>query len=684
MALEATIITEVADNSELQDMTRRLWFGVCLTTPLLLLTMVAPMAGFDLDRQLGPMMGWLQAGLATPVVLGAGWPLLKRAAASFRSWHLNMFSLIGVGTSSSFLFSALALLVPERLPVAFLDHGHAPLYFEPAAVITTLVLLGQVLELRARSKTGEAIRSLLALAPETAVMVDPNGTEREVPLGQVKAGDQLRVLPGGRVPVDGQLVSGNSSIDESMISGEALPNEKHPGDQVRAGTLNENGSFVMLASEVGSGTVLAKIVALVNNASRSQGSSQRLADRVAAWFVPAVFLASALTFLVWTLLGPEPSFGNAFLASVSVLIVACPCALGLATPISVMVAMGRGAQQGVLIKDADALEAMRTIDTLVVDKTGTLTEGRPHVERFETVSTKDRAKLLDIMYSMEKQSEHPLAASVARFAKEQGARDIGITNFLALPGLGITGSFGAVPVALGNLALMKQLNIDTHELGSSANGQITGGESLIFLAMDNSYAGLLRVTDPVRINSKEAVQALQHLGIQVILATGDNSATAASIASQVGIVDVRSDVLPAEKYQCVLDLQSRHRVVAMAGDGINDAPALAKANVGIAMGTGADIAMQSASIVLIHGDLMGIVKAKILSQRTITNIRENLGFAFAYNLIGIPVAAGALYPAFGLLLSPMLASVAMALSSVCVIANALRLRRISLETAAQG
>jgi Cu+-exporting ATPase len=486
------------------------------------------------------------------------------------------------------------------------------------------------------------------------------------------------------VPVDGQLVSGNSSIDESMISGEALPNEKHPGDQVRAGTLNENGSFVMLASEVGSGTVLAKIVALVNNASRSQGSSQRLADRVAAWFVPAVFLASALTFLVWTLLGPEPSFGNAFLASVSVLIVACPCALGLATPISVMVAVGRGAQQGVLIKDADALEAMRTIDTLVVDKTGTLTEGRPHVERFEIESTKDRARLLDIIYSMEKQSEHPLAASVARFAKEQGARDIEITNFLALPGLGITGSFGGGPVALGNLALMKQLNIDTHELGSSANGQIAGGESLIFLAMDNSYAGLLRVTDPVRLNSKAAVQALQHLGIQVILATGDNSVTAASIASQVGIVDVRSDVLPAEKYQCVLDLQSRHRKVAMAGDGINDAPALAKANVGIAMGTGADIAMQSASIVLIHGDLMGIVKAKILSQRTITNIRENLGFAFAYNLVGIPVAAGALYPAFGLLLSPMLASVAMALSSVCVIANALRLRRISLETAAQG
>jgi heavy metal translocating P-type ATPase len=678
MALEPATVVASEDTSELDGMIRRFWIGLCFTLPLLALSMTAGMPGLDFATRLGPWLGWIEAALASPVVLGAGWPLLGRAIESFRSWHLNMFSLIGVGVGASFGFSIVALLAPRRLPVAFLSHGMAPLYFEPAAVITTLVLLGQVLELRARSKTSAAIRSMMALAPDTAILIE-GSVEHEIPLSRVQVGDHLRVRPGGRIPADGEVISGSSSVDESMLSGEAVAREKHAGDQVKAGTLNGHGSFVFQAAQIGSETVLSRIVTLVNTASRSQGATQRLADKVAAWFVPGVFTAAILTFIVWVALGPAPTFANAFVASVSVLIVACPCALGLATPVSIMVAMGRGAQQGILIKSADALEAMKLVDALVIDKTGTLTEGRPAVQRIEVNLGVDRNNLLNAIYSVELLSEHPLAAALARYAREQNARSLPVTDFVAHPGLGVTAKVNGRALAIGNQKLMTNIQIGIHDLGAGSRDDQASDESLILIAYDGQYAGSISIADPIRSTTKEAVAALQRAGIEVILSTGDSNSVANYVARQVGITEVHGDVLPEGKYQSVVQLQGEHHVVAMAGDGINDAPALAQADVGIAMGTGADIAMQSASIVLVHGDLMGLVRARQLSQKTIANIRQNLGFAFAYNVLGIPIAAGILYPTFGLLLSPMLASAAMALSSICVIANALRLRHADLS-----
>lgn len=677
MALEPRAVTAHEDTGDADRMSRRFWLSVCFTLPLLLLSMTQPMWTTSFLQWTEAFTGWLEAALASIVVLGTGWPLLERAARSLRSRHLNMFSLIGVGVGASFMFSLFALIAPKHMPVAFLVNGRVPLYFEPAAVITTLVLLGQMLELRARSKTGSAIRSLLALAPDSATLVTSGTPDRVIPLSQVKVGDHLRILPGARIPADGEVVSGSSNVDESMMSGEPLPKDKHPGDKLKAGTQNSTGSLVMLANQVGSETLLARIVALVNDASRSQGRSQNLADKIAAWFVPCVFAAAVVTFLAWAVFGPEPNLSNAFVAAVSVLIVACPCALGLATPISIMAAMGWGAQQGVLIKSAQALEVMNKIDTLVIDKTGTLTEGRPEVQRFEVVAALDRTHLLDMIYSVEQQSEHPLAASILRYASQHNAKNQQVFDFCAHPGLGVTATVGGLPIVLGNARMMDQMKIDIVDVKRLPQT----GESVIFVGYNLAYAGLVGVMDTVRKNSRIAVKELQQLGIEVILATGDNATTAGLVARQVGIDDVKAEILPQGKHRVVTDLQAKHRIVAMAGDGINDAPALAQADVGIAMGTGADIAMQSASIVLVGGDLMGIVKARVLSQRTLRNIRENLGFAFAYNLLGVPVAAGVLFPTFGILLSPMAASAAMAFSSICVITNALRLRHIKFDVA---
>jgi heavy metal translocating P-type ATPase len=678
MALEPVVTTLVEDHAELDDMTRRLAVGVVLTLPVLLLGMGDMLPALDVSHWLSDAMsGWLQALLATPVVWGAGWPLLVRAWQSFRRGQLNMFSLIGLGTLTAWSFSVLALLWPQLLPPAFKINGAAPLYFESAAMITTLVLLGQVLELRARAHTGSAIRALLALAPDSAVRINADGSEQSVPLAEVQVGDRLRVRPGDKLPVDGEVVAGRSSVDESMLSGEPMPVEKLPGAKLKAGTLNQTGSFIMRAEQIGSATVLAQIVRMVSDAGRSRAPIQALADRVAGWFVPAVIGCAIITFAIWSLVGPAPAMAHGLAAAIAVVIIACPCALGLATPISIMVGIGRGAQQGVLIKDAQALQLMERVDTMVLDKTGTLTEGRPRVQRVIAASPYREADVLSYAAALERASEHPLARAILEQAAAHAAPELAVSGFESVTGQGVRGVVAGVDAAFGNEALMHSCGVQLPAASGSDSALAVAraaGETLMFLALKGAYAGFIGVADPVKPHAQQAVAQLKAEGLRLVLLTGDNAAAATVVARYTGIDDVQAGVLPQDKFRHIQALQQQGRVVAMAGDGINDAPALAQAEVGIAMGTGTDIAINSAGIVLLRGDLRGIIAARRLSRRTMRNIRQNLWFAFVYNIVGVPLAAGVLYPAAGILLSPMIAGAAMAASSVSVIANALRLR----------
>ena len=675
MDLEPLLATTDEDTSEYDDMRRRFKVSLLLTLPVVIITMSELVSGLDLPQRLGmTLSNWLQAVLATPVVLWGGWPFFVRAWASYKTWNLNMFSLIGLGTSAAYLFSVVALLFPAVLPAAFKMNGIAPLYFEAAAFIVTLVLLGQVLELRARSQTNSAIKALLALAPNTAVRVNADGSEEEVHLDQVVTGDLLRVKPGNKVPVDGEVTGGRSNVDESMISGEPIPVEKRAGSKATAGTVNQTGSFLMRAEKVGADTLLAQIVNMVNEASRSRASIQKIADRVSGWFVPVVIAIAVIAAIVWAFAGPSPALANALVVAVSVLIIACPCALGLATPISIMVGIGRGAQEGVLIKDAEALELMEKVTTLVVDKTGTLTEGAPKVQSVVAADGFDDATVLARAAALEKMSEHPLAQAILAYAAEKKISLESVENFESITSKGVQGHIGTQQAALGNIKMMQNAGIDVRPLQTQAEHLRELGQTVMFLAIDNRLAGLVSVADPIKATTAEAIAQLQSAGIRIVVLTGDNATTAAAVAKQLGLDDVKADVLPENKFRHIQELQKQGQIVAMAGDGVNDAPALAQANVGIAMGTGTDVAMHSARIVLVKGDLRGIAKARILSQHTMKNIRQNLFFAFIYNFVGVPIAAGVLYPWFGVLLSPMIASAAMSLSSVSVISNALRLR----------
>jgi heavy metal translocating P-type ATPase len=666
------------DTHELDDMTRRFVFSLLLSLPLLLLTM-GDMLGIDISGQLAPTTnGWLQGLLATPVVLWLGAPFLQRATQSFRTGHLNMFSLIGVGVMAAWLFSLLGLLAPDFLPVAFTMDGMAPLYFEASAVIVTLVLLGQVLELRARSRTNAAVRSLLALTPNTAIRLQSDGSEKEVPLKLVHKEDQLRIKPGTTIPVDGVVIDGHSTVDESMITGESMPVEKTTGSKVVAGTVNQQGSLVMRAEKIGADTLLSKIVNLVNQAGRSRAPIQKLADRVSGWFVPTVIGIAVLSFILWTTLGPAPGMAHGLVAAVSVLIIACPCALGLATPISVMVGIGRGARDGVLIKDAEGLELMEKVDTLIVDKTGTLTEGKPKLQQIIANEGFARADVLVLAAALENLSEHPLATAIIEHIKTQSLPILAVSDFKAITGKGLQAVLDGQPVRLGNSLMLQEAGIDTSPLHDKANELQSQGQTVMFVAVGERCAGLISVADSIKPESREAIRLLHAEGVKIIMITGDNVNTARAVAGSLGIDSIYADVLPEDKFKHVQALQKQGHIVAMAGDGINDAPALAEASVGIAMGTGTDIAMQSARIVLVKGDLRGIAKARQLSRATMRNIRQNLFFAFVYNFVGVPIAAGALYPWLGLLLSPMIASAAMSLSSVSVIANALRLRNVKL------
>ncbi|MGE0115573.1 MAG: heavy metal translocating P-type ATPase [Steroidobacteraceae bacterium] len=681
MALEPRSVSlEDTDNPELKDMTRRFWISVLLALPLLVITMSDLIPGLNLHH-LVPLqvLSWLQAILATPVVLWGGWPFFVRAWASFKTRRLNMFSLIGIGTASAYLFSLAGLLFPAALPAAFKMDGMAPLYFEAAAVIVTLVLMGQVLELRARSQTNSAIKALLALAPNTALRIKPDGTEEEVHLDAVQPGDLLRVKPGGKVPVDGVVTEGSSSVDESMLTGEPIPVEKHSGSQVTAGTVNQTGSFLLRAEKVGAQTLLAQIVHMVNEASRSRAPIQKLADQVSAWFVPGVIAAAVLAFVVWTLFGPTPTLANALIVAVSVLIIACPCALGLATPISIMVGIGRGAREGVLIKDAEALELMEKIDTLVIDKTGTLTEGAPRVQHVVAAAGFTEAEVLSHAAALEKMSEHPLAQAIVNYAQTQQTMLPMVTGFKSITGMGVSGEISQRPAWLGKQALLQQSGINDAALMENEAQRLRElGQTVMYLGISQQLAGLISVADSIKSTTPEAIQQLRASGLRIVVLTGDNAVTAAAVARQLGLDEAKAEVLPEDKYKAVQTLQQQGHIVAMAGDGINDAPALAAADVGIAMGSGTDVAMNSARVVLVKGDLRGIAKARRLSQGTMKNIRQNLFFAFVYNFLGVPIAAGVLYPYFGILLSPMIASAAMSLSSVSVIGNALRLRKATL------
>jgi Cu2+-exporting ATPase len=685
MALEPLVAGTQGDTSELDDMSRRFWISVALSVPLLVVTSADFVPGLNLHHWVATdWFNWTQGALGTPVVLWGGWPFFVRAWASFKSWRLNMFSLIGLGTAAAWSFSVVALLWPELLPNAFKMNGVAPLYFEAAAVITTLVLLGQVLELRARSRTNAAVKSLLALAPNTALRIKPDGSEEDVHLDRVQVGDVLRVKPGDKVPVDGMITNGHSNVDESMITGEPMPVEKTDGSRVTAGTVNQTGSFLMRADKVGADTLLSQIVQMVSDASRTRAPIQKLADQVSAWFVPAVIAIAVLAFCIWALFGPPPALAHGLVVAVSVLIIACPCALGLATPISIMVGVGRGAQEGVLIKDAEALELMEKVDTVVIDKTGTLTEGRPQVQRVVAAPGFTAADLLSYCAALEKLSEHPLAQAITSYATSQAAPVLTVTDFDSVTGKGVRGQINGKALALGNSALMQLVAADTAPVAADVAAFRTAGETIMFLAVDQRLAGFIGVADPIKPSTRQAIAELKASGIHIVVVTGDSAATAAAVAKQVGIEDVKAEVLPEDKYRQVQALQRAGRIVAMAGDGINDAPALAQANVGIAMGTGTEIAMNSARIVLVKGDLTGIARARTLSQKTMRNIRQNLFFAFIYNFIGVPVAAGVLYPTFGIVLSPMFASAAMALSSVSVITNALRLRAPAKAAAASA
>ena len=683
MALEPMMpTTDAQENPELGYMTRRFWIAAALTLPLVIVAMGDMLPGKPISRLLtGGMRVWVELALATPVCLWAAWPFYRRAAQSIRSRSLNMFTLIGLGVSVSYLFSLIATLMPSIFPTSFRDEtGGGVVYFEAAGVIVTLILLGQMLELKARSKTGAAIAMLLGLAAKRARRVEADGTEEEIPLEAVVAGDLLKVKPGEKVPVDGVVISGRTQIDESMVTGEPLAVQKEEGESVIGSTINGTGSFVMRAERVGGDTLLARIVAMVAEAQRSRAPIQKLADRVAGYFVPAVILIAALTFAVWSLFGPEPRMAYAIVNAVAVLIIACPCALGLATPLSIMVATGRGATQGILFRNAEAIEVLRKVDTLVVDKTGTLTEGKPKLAEVVAVAGMADSDLLRLAANLERDSEHPLAQAIVDGFEAKGGTFGEVTGFESITGKGIRGEIEGKSIGVGNLAMMASLDVEMSALAARADALRAQGQTVVFVACDGEPAGLISVADPIKSSTPAAVRAIRDEGIRIIMLTGDNGTTALAVAEQLGIErsDVIADVLPDEKAAVVKRLQAEGAIVAMAGDGINDAPALAQAQVGIAMGTGTDVAMESASVTLVKGDLRGIVRARRLSRSTMGNIKQNLFFAFAYNSAGVPIAAGLLYPVFGLLLSPVIAAAAMSLSSVSVIANALRLRRAHL------
>jgi P-type Cu+ transporter len=679
MALEPRTVTAGAANPELISMARRLWVGAVLSLPLLAIMISDVLPAHPLQGLLqGGLLGWIELALATPVVLWGGWPFFERGWASIVHRSLNMFTLIAMGTGAAYLYSLAAVVAPSLFPATFRDaSGNLGLYFEAAAVITVLVLLGQVLELRARSRTSGAIQALLGLAPRTARRISSDGAEADVVLSEVAVGDLLRIRPGEKVPVDGLVTEGRSSVDESMVTGEPIPVEKTAGDKVVGGTINGTGSLVMKAERVGAATLLAQIVKMVSEAQRTRAPIQRLADRVASYFVPAVLTAAAITFAVWAVFGPQPRYAHALVNAVAVLIIACPCALGLATPMSIMVGTGRGAAEGILVRNAEALETMEKVNTLIVDKTGTLTEGKPKLTTVLAAQGIDQAQLLQSIASLEKESEHPLAAALLAAAKEKKLELLPVTNFASLTGKGVSGIIQGRKVAAGNAALMHDLGASSQSIDQQAEILRQAGQTVMFVAWDGRFAGLAGVADPIRESTPQAIEELKREGIKVVMVTGDNRTTAAALAQKLGI-EFEAEVLPAQKAEAVKRMQSQGAIVAMAGDGVNDAPALAQADVGIAMGTGTDVAMESGGIVLVKGDLRGILKARRLSQRTMRNIRQNLFFAFVYNALGVPLAAGVLYPVFGLLLNPMIAAAAMSFSSVSVIANALRLRTAPL------
>jgi P-type Cu+ transporter len=680
MALEPLVATaEQGPNPELADMTRRFWIGLVLSLPVVVLEMGAHLTGLDRLVSRGTS-NLIQFALATPVVLWAGWPFFVRGWNSLVTRNLNMFTLIAMGTGVAWLYSVIATLWPQGFPAAFRDHhGAVAVYFEAAAVITVLVLLGQVLELRARETTSGAIRALLDLAPKTARRIGADGNEENVALDQVQVGDKLRVRPGDKVPVDGAVLEGRSAVDESMVTGESMPVTKETGANVIGGTINQSGALIVEARKVGSDTMLSQIVQLVAQAQRSRAPIQRLADQVAAWFVPAVIAVALAAFAAWAAWGPEPRFTYGLVAAVAVLIIACPCALGLATPMSIMVGVGRGARSGVLIKNAEALERMEKVDTLIVDKTGTLTEGRPAVTAIAPAQGWSEADVLRLAASVEQASEHPLADAIVRAAKERGLPFTSVTNFDSPAGKGALGTVEGKSIALGNAKFLAELGVDTGALSAEAERLRADGATAIFMAVDGKAAATFAIADPVKPTTPAALQALKAQRIRIIMLTGDNRTTAAAVARKLGIDEVEAEVLPDQKSDVVLRHKAAGRVVAMAGDGVNDAPALAAADVGIAMGTGTDVAMESAGVTLLKGDLTGIVRARGLSQAVMSNIRQNLFFAFIYNALGVPIAAGVLYPVFGLLLSPIIAAAAMALSSVSVVVNALRLRSAALD-----
>lgn len=678
MALESVTVDIEEDNTELKLMSRRFWFSAMLALPVFLIAMLLDMAPDLMPGSLSAHHWYgIEFVLATPVVLWGGWPFFVRAVQSLRTMNLNMFTLIGLGVSVAWTYSVVALLLPGLFP-ASMQHsdGSVVVYFEAAAMITVLVLLGQVLELKARSQTSAAIKLLLGLAPKTARLVTDDGEEKDIALNKVQAGDTLRIRPGEKVPVDGIVLEGSSSVDESMVTGEPMPVQKQQDDKLIGATVNSTGTLLMQAQRVGQETLLSQIVNMVAEAQRSRAPVQKLVDKVAAWFVPAVVLVALLTLISWFIWGPEPTLSYAIINAVAVLIIACPCALGLATPMSIMVGTGRGASMGVLIKNAEALEAMEQIDTLVVDKTGTLTEGKPKLVEVAAVNDVNQDELLQLAASLEQGSEHPLGAAIVDGAQAKGLSLFKPEVFDSVTGQGIQGRVDGRPISLGNAALLERQGIDVSSLQQQAEDLRKQGQTVMLVAIDGQAAGLVSVADPIKLTSREAIDALHKEGINIVMLTGDNQVTAKAVAEKLNIDDVRADVQPEQKSQAVKDLQSQGFKVAMAGDGINDAPALAQATIGIAMGSGTDVAMESAGITLVRGDLRGIVQALRLSRGTMRNIRQNLFFAFIYNSMGVPIAAGILYPLFGLLLSPMIAAAAMSLSSVSVIANALRLRRV--------
>jgi Cu+-exporting ATPase len=678
MALEPVDVTTETPNYELHDMTRRFWIGVALTLPLMAIMVSHLMPGSPLQHYLGHASGWVELALATPVVLWAGWSFFERAWASIIHRSLNMFTLIAIGTGAAYLYSLVAVAAPQVFPASFREgSGEVGLYFEAAAVIVVLVLLGQVLELRARSMTGSAIKALLELAPKTARRISSDGTETDVALSEIHVGDRIRVRPGEKVATDGTVLEGRSSVDEAMVTGEPIPVEKDAGAWITGGTINGTGSLVFRAERVGADTLLAQIVKMVSEAQRTKAPIQRLADKIASYFVPAVLAVAAITFLVWAFFGPEPRYAHALVNAVAVLIIACPCALGLATPMSIMVGTGRGAGEGILIKNAETLETFEKVDTLVVDKTGTLTAGKPRLTTVVAVEGFDERQLLREIASLEKASEHPLASAIVAGAGERGIELAAVTDFQSVTGQGVSGTVEGKRIGVGNRAMMDALGAKDEALQARAEALRKEGQTVMLVASDGRLAGLVAVADPLKESSLESIQQLKREGLRVVMVTGDNRTTAAAVAAKFGI-EYEADVLPSKKAEAVKKMQAEGKIVAMAGDGINDAPALAQANVGIAMGTGTDVAIAAGGITLVSGDLRGIVKARRLSERTMGNIRQNLFFAFIYNAVGVPVAAGILYPAFGLLLSPMIAAAAMSLSSVSVIANSLRLRSAKL------